>query len=55
MDLTGQQVKDLLSGGGQQKPAVLGQVGCRHGLAEALQQGLECGWFLLEALQPQVL
>lgn len=55
VDLVGQQIEDLLGGGGQQEPAVLGQVGCSQGLVEALQQGLECGWFLLEALQPQVL
>lgn len=60
LDLIGQKGEDLLSGGAEDGPAVVGGVWEGHGLGEALQQGLAegqtlCSKILLELLQAQAL
>lgn len=58
--MVGQQLEDLLCGGAENGPAVVGGVWQGHGLSKALQQGATHGQalgskVLLELLQAQTL
>lgn len=60
LDLVGQEGKDLLGGGAEDGPAVVGGIWQGHGLSEALQQRAAHGQtlgseVLLELLQAQTL
>ncbi len=60
LDVVGQEDEDLLGGGAEQRPAVVGGVWEGHGLSEALQQRETHGQALgskvvLELLQAQTL
>lgn len=60
LDLVGQEGEDLLGGGAEDGPAVVGGVWKGHGLSEALQDGAAHGQtlrskVLLELLQAQTL
>lgn len=60
LDLVGQDGEDLLGGGAEDRPAVVGGIWEGHGLSEALQQRVAHGQtlgseVLLELLQAQTL